>query len=339
MGVLIKTIFGKEENITREDIDKYIIKPSLRESTLIEYKSADKFRIDKQGRLLDEKGIVDKREEIIIKPLVSFLNKFSNEGGVLVLGIRDENHIPKEITGADLKVFTFERLRSWIHNFISSIPLVRDFPEIEIKSADIEDEKAVIFIEAHPKDLNTVYFSKLSNLVYVRKNDESISCSLEEVCKMIKEKIIAKIFVDVEIIKKEEINEKWIKYRLHFNYINEGNKPGEWVRSILGFRMLQGDPKDIQVFSVSAPVHWNPGGWLEDCFLIFEEDFFLRDIIYPKGVLSYRIGELEIQIAKTAKALMIIETFEHEGFTKQVFIISPEGLKESQRVFRSYITL
>lgn len=338
MGILIKNIFGKEEELTKNDIYKCIIEARLKESAQIEYKSVDKLHIDNRGRLLDSKGIEDKKEEIIIKPLVAFLNKFSSEGGVLILGIKDKNHLPVELVPAEPKIFTPERLRNWISNYISTIPSTKDSPDIEIKNIDVNG-KIVTLIEVHPKDFNTVYFSRLTNDVYIRKNDESVLCTLDETMRMTEEKIIAKVFVDLKVIEKEEIDENWVKYQIEFQYINEGNKPGEWVRLLLEFQMKQGTPADIQIQSLPAPGYWKPVGSLKAFSSGFQQDSYTKDVIYSKGVVGYKIGKLEIKIAKTALAEMIINTFEYKGFMSQVFSISAKEINEITREFRSYISL
>lgn len=335
MGVIIKNIFNKERNLTKKDIERCIITIALKESSIVEYKSTHNLFIDKNGQLLDKKSRTDKKEEVILKPLIAFLNKFTEEGGVLILGISEENHIPKKIAPGDSTIFTAERLRNWFNSHIASIPYTNNFPEIEINNINV-DGKVVNLIEVHPKDINVVYFSRLTNQVYIRRNDESLPLPLDETLRLVEYRKIPKIFIELEIINKEEINKIGVRYEFRLSYLNEGNSPGENTISILKFRMIKGISTDLKILHTPDLV---PNDSIDDDSYRFQIDAWSKEIIYPKKVLNFTIGKLLVEINKDALVEMYIRTLEYHGFTEQIFVISPEKVNEEKREFKSYINL
>jgi hypothetical protein len=79
MRTIIKQIFGERketEKVSGEDIRNLTEKLKIEESAILEYKSTERLQI-KNGKLVDEKKPEeDKKEELLIKPLVAFLNKY-----------------------------------------------------------------------------------------------------------------------------------------------------------------------------------------------------------------------------------------------------------------------
>jgi hypothetical protein len=126
MRNIINEIFGKTENILKEDIENCIITPKLRESVNLEYKSLHSIEKGFKGSKDN-----DKKEDILIKPLVAFLNKFSTEGGLSLLGVSDKGGVPDNIAPARKGFFSPDQFRSWIHENISAIPSIRDFPQLD----------------------------------------------------------------------------------------------------------------------------------------------------------------------------------------------------------------
>jgi hypothetical protein len=322
MRDIIKEIFGKNQNLSKEDIEKYIIQAKPRESAILEYKSTEKLKKDRQGRLIDEKG--NEKKEVIIKPLISFLNKFSPEGGLLVLGIYDQDGIPQKISVSKDKLFTEEQLRNLIHTEVDSIPKFKDFPLLNIQNVDVNNGE-VWLIEIHPIDFNTVYFSRSSNYAYVRKNDTSQQLSLPETIELIKQKMIAKVFISPEITHKQILDNS-IEYTIEFGYINEGNKPGRQIFSILGFE------GNISIGSLYR-LGWGRANYQHP----FELN--LNGILYPKLTVRHIAGSIQIKFSQEDKIKLETITFEEEGFSIQNFIISKDGLEEVKREFTPYIML
>lgn len=326
MRQIIKEIFNKEDNISIEDIEKFIIKPKFKESKDLEYKSTDKLKTG----LIEEKN----KEDILIKPLVSFLNKFSNEGGLLILGIYDRDGFPEKIASAKKELFSTEQLRSWIHSNISSVPPMKDYPFIDIKKT-INEENPIFSIEIHPIDIHVVYFSKITNNVYSRKNDTSIIESLPDVYRLISEKKCAKVFIKFKEEREEKIQTNSMKIKLVPSYINEGFEPGEWVMSTLKFVLHKGNPEKIKIIASKT---WTRNSTiLEDHkdLDLFQTNQWEKDIIYPKVPMS--IGNFEITLEKEEEIYMIIHTHEKKGRSKQIFLINFKEIIQTLEKFNTYI--
>jgi len=327
MRNIINEIFGKTENISKEDIEKCIITPKLQESVNLEYKSLIKI----EKGLKDSEGN-DKKEDVLIKPLVAFLNKFSSEGGLLVLGVSAQDGIPEKIATANKGFFSSEQFRSWIHGNISAMPSFRDFPQLNLKEIAINGN-SIFLIEIHPKDIYTVYYSKITNNVYQRKNDESMSISLPDVFKLVSEKICAKVFIDVNEVSKKPQGILTELY-LGFSFINEGVKPGEWVKALLSFKVSKGQRGNVRIFSVNAS--WGKRHPLtENEIYAFIIDEWLRHIIYPKVLFS--IGEIGLYLGNDEEISLNVTVYEKEGMTEQHFFISSQGINGTSREFKKYV--
>jgi hypothetical protein len=327
MRNIINEIFGKMENISKQDIENCIMTPSLRESVNLEYKSLH--RIEQSFK--DSKDN-DKKEGVLIKPLVAFLNKFSSEGGLLLLGVSDKDGVPDNIAPARKGFFSSEQFRSWIHENISAIPSIRDFPQLNIKEITINGN-SIFLIEIHPIDIYTVYYSKITNNVYQRKNDESVSISLPDAVKLISEKVCAKVFIDIKEVSKKS-QDPLTELHLDFSFINDGVKPGEWVKALLSFRLLKGQRGHVRIFSVST--NWSARNPLiENEFNAYIINEWLHDIVYPK--VLFGIGEIGLYIGSNEEIRLNSTVYEKEGKSEQQFSITSQGIHHDSSEFRRYI--
>jgi len=327
MRNIISEIFGKEQNILKNDIEKCIIIPKLRESINLEYKSLD--RIKKGFKDLEDN---DKKEAVLIRPLVAFLNKFSSEGGLLLLGMSDKDGVPDKLAPTRKGLFSEDQFRSWIHSYISSIPTIRDFPQLNIKEITI-NSNSIFLIEIHPIDIYTVYYSKISNNVYQRKNDESMSISLPDVFRLISEKISAKVYIDIKEVSKKP-QDLYTQIYLRFSFINEGVKPGEWVRAVLSFKLVEGQQGNVRINSMQT-------NWKRRDPLIgneiptFDIDEWLRHIIYPK--VPFDNGVLELILGNDEVIDLEVIVYEKEGAAVQKFSITSQGINHVSSEYRKYI--
>jgi len=217
---LINSLFGKEDGITEEDIHKTIIEPKKKEGQKLEYKGETVFKGEKAK---------EKREKSLIKPLVAFLNTIEGKG-LLVLGINDEKHgkqrVPTGITPIPSNQIRNESaLRSWIHEYIRSVPHYGQVPELKIVSVPIKKTGNVFLIEIESKDTGCLYYSTISGLAYERKNDESKPLDLHKSIEIVHKKASPKVFIFLE----ETKSKRGIGYRVIL--VNDGVKPG---RNILG---------------------------------------------------------------------------------------------------------
>jgi hypothetical protein len=346
MRIIIKQIFGEskeKEKVTKEDIRKLINKWKIEESASLEYKSTERLRIE-NGKLVDKnKPEEDKKEELLIKPLVAFLNKYQPEGGLLIWGIYTENGIPTKLQAFHRGIIKKEDIERWISINISSVPLAKEPPFIEIEEIEI-NERSVFLIEVHPRDFNTVYFSKITNKVYIRRGRRSEELFLPEIYKLIEEKIIAKVFIVPHLKRFETLENRKIRAEIKFSYKNEGYRPGEWVKSMINFKIigsktvLKMDTQNTMDFISrnETPYIWNTETLCPKEGFLFQINSYFREIIYPFAF--HTIGSLTLEYKINAKLKIEIVTNEYRGSTRQIFYLLPNGdILEKLKIFTPYI--
>jgi len=319
---LFKEVFGKDRGITEDDIREKIIKIGYKESGSFECKTFQQIaKIDN--------GI---KEDKIIAPLVAFLNKFITEGGILVLGIDCKDKTPSKIIAVDDKLIKNEsQLRSWIIGNISSLPFYYTAPIIEIEEIPITKNQKVFVIEIHPADGNVVYFSKISDYAYRRVCDETLKIPLMETLKLIEEKRMPRMKVNVEPKKWQE-KEGIIEGSIKVVYNNLGNRPAYRMISLFMFKLCEGTDKNITICNsrFNDITHLNTG------FIKVLQYRDLDYIFYPNCPTV--AGSIEISFNKDIKLELIIETNEEMSYSEGVFVLSSEGIKEkSPPSFKTYI--
>jgi hypothetical protein len=222
MGSILYNIFGKSNNITKDDLDLYLLQNKYHENNIFEAKTIFKDLYeytykDQQNKKFAEYPIL---ETHILKPIISFLNSIDGEG-LLALGIKTEMQTSTciKIEGIDSKVINNEQqLKSLILTNLGYIGKKQE-PNIEIKSIiytennDIFNEKnetskkQIFLIEVNRINYKDIFYSKISNLIYIRRNDSSykLDLTLPEAIEFIEKKRCAQIFVNFKKIKEQII--------------------------------------------------------------------------------------------------------------------------------------
>ena len=350
MRTIIKQIFGESkeiEKVSEDDIRKLINEWKIEESATLEYKSTEGLNVDRNGKLISknepEKCRKDKKEELLIKPLVAFLNKYQPEGGLLIWGINAKEGIPTELKAFQKGTIKREDIDRWISMSISSIPFPKDFPDVEIEEVEV-DGKSVFLIEIHPRDFNTVYFSKMTNKVYRRRGKGSEEIPLPEIYKMIEEKIIAKVFLTLEVKKFESLENGKVRAEIKFLYFNEGCTPAEWIKSILIIQVIRGeetlklDTTRIDALNSlnESPYVWNTEIKCPPKGLVFQIDKYFREVIYPH--VPHEITTLIIEYNINTELKIRITTYEYKGRSRQIFTLLSGGiLNEEIKEFHTYM--
>jgi hypothetical protein len=352
MRSIIKQIFGErkeKERVSRDDIKKLIEEWKIKESDILEYKSTERLRL-KNGKLVSEdKPGEDKKEEILIKPLVAFLNKHQPEGGLLIWGIRAENGIPTNLAALPKATIKKEDIERWIYTSIYSVPtsLIENTLDIEIEEVEVED-KSVFLIEIHPRDFNVVYVSRITERAYLRVGDHSKDLSFFETYELIERKILPKVFIifekEAESYKKLE-NEK-VEIKVRLSYLNEGHKPGEWVKTLLNIKIVEGE-KLLKINTNNIPAFdsrdepkyaWNTEIQCPEDGLTFQINNYFKEVIYP--FVPHDIGILYFEFRENVKIKISINTYEYRGLTTQTLFLSSGGeLREEIKTFVPYIAL
>jgi len=101
------------------DINK-IFENKIEESFYLDYKSADSL------------GFEDHRKDEISKDISSFAN---SDGGIIIYGIKEVNHLPQEITPINGQIFTKE----WLEHIITD-KIQRRIPDLHIFPIRLDDK-------------------------------------------------------------------------------------------------------------------------------------------------------------------------------------------------------
>jgi len=331
---IIKQIFGNDKErkrVIEEDIRK-LIEWKEKETINLEYKSTQNLQI-KNGKLIEKNKLEDKTEELLIKPLVAFLNKYQSDGGLLIWGIYTKDEIPIEVRTFQKGTVKKEDIERLIKNNILSIPPSKNLPLIEIEEVEIKEGKTVFLIEIHPKDFNTVYYSKITNKVYIRKWNHSEEIPLVDVYKLIEERINAKLFI-IPTVRKVSLENKRIEIELQ--YLNEGYKPAERVKSILNIK-VSGKSKYLKI-NVSPPLInqlrcSSIECGVEKTIMIIEKYF--NEVIYP--FIPHKIGDLYLEEYDINSSIVIrIVNCEYRGVSEQKYEIIDGKLNEKEKKFDAY---
>ena len=188
---LIKSIFGKTVDISEEDIRERIINVKGEDSqfdakTLLKENSPSE-------QNLNNLRIV---ESTLIKPLVAFLNSM-NPHGLLGYGIHTgskSNLCTSMIPIPDGVIKDKQQLQNKILSNIETYPKSTNLPIVHLVEVKVTGGN-VYFIEIERKDDSCVYYSKITNQVYVRINDTSIPLPFSDTLNFISSKIIPKVYV------------------------------------------------------------------------------------------------------------------------------------------------
>ncbi len=318
---LMKDIFGKENNINKVDIKNNIIDCKYKESTIFECKTFKNISIRD-----------DHSKQIIIKPLVGFLNKFISEGGVLFLGLSEKDGFPIDIIPIKEELIKDDdQIRKWIIANLTSIPLYSTFPSVEIEKIEIQKKENIFIIEIHPIDLNVVYFSRLEDRAYRRIGDETTQIPFVETLKLIEEKIIPRININLEPETWEE-KEDSIEGKLRVVYNNFGNKPGTHLTSILTFRLHEGQDSNVIIKSEKST---DVTSINSNCIKAFQFEL-LRRPLYPNSPTVF--DHITLSFKKDIKIKLLLETHEEKSYSFQEVIISKDRqFIRSEPMYKSYI--
>jgi hypothetical protein len=168
----------------------------------------------------------DLLESHIIKPIIGFLNSIEGNG-TLYLGINTND-------GKGIRNKKFEKIvpvsRDIIKNQhilekmifsksggnIGVYPSLSEEPNIYITEISFENGNVYV-INVQRKYSNSTFYSKITNKIYKRSNDDTYALNLQEQINFIESKKIARITVNSHIL---NTNDKPI---LKFSYINKGN--------------------------------------------------------------------------------------------------------------------
>ena len=194
--------FLKKDSYSIEDIDS-LITNEVEENIHLDYKAAG--ALDKE----------DKKRTEITKDISAFAN---SDGGIIVYGISEVDHRPKEISPVDGRVYTKE----WLENVIQLIqPRIED---IKIHPIRIDDIGQSIYVVKIPRSSNAPHMAR-DKRYYKRFNFKSEPMEDYEVKDLYYRVSTPKIKIDGCTFVRTDETETWYEYQLTAKIVNEGKQP------------------------------------------------------------------------------------------------------------------
>lgn len=194
--------FYIKNTYTIEDINN-LITNEVEENIHLDYKAAG---------ALDKKD--DKKRNEITKDISAFAN---SDGGIIVYGVSEEDHRPKEISLIDGRIFTKE----WLENVIQQIQ-----PKIEgikIYPIRIDDIGQSIYVVKIPRSGNAPHMAR-DKRYYKRFNFKSEPMEDYEVKDLYNRVSIPKLKIDrCSFIRVDETKDMY-EYQLTAKIVNNGNR-------------------------------------------------------------------------------------------------------------------
>ena len=191
--------FLKKDSYSIEDIDS-LIKNEVEENIHLDYKAAG--ALDKD----------DKKRTEITKDISAFAN---SDGGIIVYGVSEEDHKPKEISLIDGRIYTKE----WLENIIQLIqPRIEDLKIYPIRVDDIGQS---IYVVKIPRSSNAPHMAR-DKRYYKRFNFKSEPMEDYEVKDLYNRVSTPKIKIACCTFGRIDETEAWYEYQLTAKIINEG---------------------------------------------------------------------------------------------------------------------
>lgn len=167
--------FYEKDNYTFLDIQELILN-DVEESTYLDFKSSDSL------------AKIDSKRNEISKDVAAFAN---SDGGILIYGVKEENHRANEITPIDGNEYTKE----WIEHIINST-IQRRIEGVLIIPIRIEsDIKRSIYIVKIPQSYDAPHISR-DRRFYKRFNFESVAMEEHEIRNLYGRKLRSKLAIN-----------------------------------------------------------------------------------------------------------------------------------------------
>lgn len=196
--------FYQKDNYSLADIE-YLIRNEVEEDVHLDYK-------EKRALAKTDSARFD-----ITKDVSAFAN---SDGGMLVYGIAEHDHKPKEISPIDGRIFTKE----WLENIIQSIqPRVENVKIFPVRVAGIE--KSVYFVQI-PRSDNAPHMAK-DKRYYKRFNFQSVPMEDYEVKDTYNRLSTPQLVIDKCVFYLEEEKRDKVTYHLAATILNPGKRSCE----------------------------------------------------------------------------------------------------------------
>lgn len=285
--------------------------------------------------------------------MVGFLN--TNDSGLLVLGIKTRNEVADKIVGVErdaLKQLKTEiSLEDFLKEKVKSVPSFLNVYDIQTKIVNYKDDRDVVFIEVMNRNWDRIYYSDLTQYVYIRKAKSTEPVPLIDTLKLIAERSYPQVYSSFEEFKPIKLrSQTYLRSSIYIT--NEGVKATDKIHSFVligsddetDIEFLRGDSASLKRLDPE-----NHG--LNDFIRIYQHRI-IHLFIFPDRIKTDRIypfnkhpnGQLNIlekDISKIKK--IIVLNIEDSGFVKQEFKVSTNEdtkfFEETKREFKPYLTV
>lgn len=349
--MIVEKIFGKNiAAIEKSDLEKLIGTP---ESRSIEFKTIPD--VNPNSKPWEQKKEESNNKENILKSIVGFLN--ANDKGLLILGVKTKEEVANEIKGIDKNVLkqlkTEISLEDFIKDKVKAIPSYLNEFKLETKIVNYTKDKVVVFIEVMNKHWDRIYYSDITQYVYIRKGKSTKHINLQNTLKIIAERSYPQVYVNFKC--NDEPNKKdgiiYPGYRV--NFINKGVKAAGKIHSFIfvaSNEKIDVDPfgcytadigkLDSEIYGLNDLISSNKQ--IKAFEFIFPKSQIEIDRIHPfNNHSSGYLAICEKDIEKINKIVAV--TVEDSGFVKQEFEVTKEGDKryfeEIKSKFNPYLTM
>ena len=180
---IIRELFSKDQGITKQDVENLTGK--VQETFDIECK------------LVPDKVTKDQKEDMIIKPVIGFLNKIDNTGGLLILGAQAPKELIERIKPFSVGLLSQSQVVDVIKGNVAPIPFSTNSFTLNVQSVSYENSMQVILVEVGKNDSKTFYYSKFSNTSYERKGQSTEKLEISELFRRVEFNRTAKVYMEV----------------------------------------------------------------------------------------------------------------------------------------------
>ena len=297
---IIKSIFDKETGITERDLNKVI--GIEQETSIIECK-----------RLNSQKDI----RELVIKPLVGFLNKLDNSGGLLLLGFDAHNRKIERIVPIKDDSLRQDRIRNKTLDSIGSIPSSANGFTCDVIEIDVTNG-FVILVEVSRTHPYAVFYSKIDNQGWIRKADSTKAIEIGELFLIVGERNYPIVYPVLGLVSRRVSTNGGHSCEVKIVLKNKGTAPGLDIVGILVFEPKHNDTEfsirsNNKDFEISTDDRNNPR-------LVFKLFQPIKMPSYPQ--LDLNVGNFDILTPKDIEIEIKMTVYERKGlsFTTAVLL-------------------
>ncbi|MGC8618806.1 MAG: helix-turn-helix domain-containing protein, partial [Thermoplasmata archaeon] len=298
-----------------------------------------------ENDILEVKTVKKINFDDVFKPLVGFLNKIDGTGGVLVLGVKAPQGRPIEgIEGVDRDLV--KNIEDMISDDILAYPTHRAAFHMKVERVPLDNGKIVVLIEVHPSSSSYAYYSDSENESALRKAYSTEIMKIADFVKFVEGKRSPRVKVQIAgglNSKGMSMNIENATVILEMSYMNEGNKVGKSVLSVIDIYYEIRDGAKVPVFNVDGLFKEqeaellrfmkDPKFALMKRYIVFLNPLSAPNMLYPQ--LPLKIGSIKTPattFVDNRTLIVHIANYEETTSSEQEFMIQFQLSQEPIRM-------